>query len=135
LGKKIDEAAVAALARIKLCEQRLEALHFAMNGLDQFRSEKEVSDATTVLHMRLYREMNDAYSMLFMFTNVGRNLTLQKEATRLAYKHFLDKRHAIMGYLGTDGGYEGRWYAKDEEEFRKEIEEAKTNAEEGVTSS
>lgn len=116
-GSKVNQAWVAALARVELYKQKIEALHFAVSDL-RSDSASEAHQDFAALHAWLYKKLNQAYQDLFMFGLFNEATT--KEARRVAYDHFLAERKSIMQFLETSGKYPGRWTAREEIEFRQE---------------
>ena len=123
MPKKTKEAVNVALHAIEKCKHRILMFEYALQDIrgnhDRF------NDAVEVIYSRLYRKLNEAYAALFMWGNVVPE-EAQKEAKKAAFKHYLKERSAIMEYLDIELESPGSWFADEEEEFRKEIEEAKT---------
>ncbi len=122
--KKISRAVQCSLNAIEICKQRIVKFHHVINGIrnDGGRDER-LDNAIEVIHSRLYQKLNDAYATLFMWGNVAPE-EAQKEARKAAFQHYLKEQSAIMEYLDMELQSPGMWYSKEEEQFRKEIEEA-----------
>lgn len=128
MGKKLDQAFTKALATVQLDEERIAALHFAVDGIRNIFTASEL-EKFNILHRGLYQKLNESYRRLFMFAHVSQKEEHVKEARRIAYEHYLKKNSSIMEHLELGYGYPGSHLIKDEEEFREEIEESKKNAE------
>ena len=118
---KINQALQAQLKRIEICKSRIVALMYAVEGTrDKFsrKQEQEFSSLTAAL----FSNLNEAYRSYFMFANIEGG-DAQKEAKKAAYRHYLKTGSSIMDYLTFDGNVPSQWWAEDEENFRKEIEE------------
>lgn len=122
---KVKNAIKVALNTIEQCKYRIVMFEYSIRNRP--RDDKTFDNAVNVIYAKLYRDLNDAYSALFMWGNIVPE-EAQKEARKAAFKHYLGEKQAIMNYLQMDFKDPSQWYSSEEEEFRKEIEEAKNES-------
>ena len=126
MGRKVNRAILMALVTIEYTEQRIASHALVMEGFQhggRYGSKEALHNASTVIHMELYRQLNEAYRQLMMMAGLG-TTEQQANVRRQAQHRFLRKGMGIMSNLGLYGETPGRWRCADEDEFRKEIEEA-----------
>lgn len=115
---KLNEAAQNALNKVVICENKIKALHYAINGLDRkFELYHEAKLDFSRLHCLLYQELNEAYRVLFMWGVLNKGEALET-AKKAALDHYLSEKTNIMNYLNIEGSYPGEL----ENQFRAEIE-------------
>ena len=118
-------AFVEAYSKIKDIEQRITALHYALNPLrEKWNRYGEGYNAHkndfSRIHSDLYGELNDAYRAAFMWASVSGDKSLLAQAKKLAFDRFLKENSAIMEYLGIK--YSQSYSSDLEKEFRAELE-------------
>ena len=114
---KLSEAGQIALEKVSICENRIKALHYAVEGSRGKSSYKAYENDFSKLHCFLYDELNEAYRVLFMWGTLIGGEYLEK-SKKAALDHYLKKDSSIMEYLDIHGSFE----CSLEEKFRKEIE-------------
>lgn len=123
--KKIstDSIIESSLAKILLCESRIEALHYAMSGLGENKNyyKKEAQSEYSAMHSFLYKELNDAYRDFFMWSNIDTKYAAK--AKELARKKYLKDASNIQSYLCMEHPYVDNDFVKNEEEFIKLVQE------------
>ena len=123
MSKRVNEAAAAALAGVKLAEARCNALAWALEGIrnkTSWSSESTAGRDFSTLWSVLHQERIAAYERLFMWALFDDATRLR--AAELALDAFLAQRASVVGYLYPDGDCPGEWSSRTEEEFRAEIE-------------
>lgn len=124
----IDEATQHALNQIEIIKSRLAALHYACKEMrnGHLSGDREIiQEDFSKIHSALYRQLNNAYSNLFMFCIVSSNKEMLVKAKEAALEHYLGENKFIMGYLGFD--LESSWSSNLEKQFREEIKYLKGN--------
>jgi hypothetical protein len=117
---KFNRLAKSALAEVQLIELRLNALQFAMDGLQcDDRSGKEAQDAASRVRYALILQLMSAHEKLFAFTLFAHDDAVLKEAKARAYKRYLTCQETI-GDLPELEQHEIR------EEAQRQIEEVKS---------
>lgn len=118
-----DQAVIAAFAGVELVEHKIQAFQYATQGLrtKQVRNEA-LETALRVVWAELCHECNEAYRKVFMWSTVVPDKA-RAEAKKLALERFLTESHQIMQYLYPDGAHPSMWASKDQERFRKEIQQ------------
>lgn len=114
----IKECCQNALDEIQQIESQIVALHYACK--DYSHENAAIKDFSAI-HASLYHRLNEAYRKLFMFGMVSTDYEMLMKAREKAFKHYLDEKTHIMGYLGFDGS----WSCEIEDRFRGEISRAK----------
>lgn len=117
---KVNQASAAALAGIEIAEKRIQALAFAMNGLNEYES-RQASDDYSKLWSILHKNLNEQYRRFLMWGVIKPELRL--EAKKKAMEHYLKKSSEIMSYLNPGDRTPSGYFSEEKEQFRKEIEE------------
>ena len=124
---KINEAAAAALAGVKLAEARCNALAFAFEGIrgrSEWSTDADTTKEFNALWNALHRERIAAYERLFMWALF--NDETRHKAAELALARFLSNKSSVIGYLYPDGAIPGRWASSEEDAFRTELNDLST---------
>ena len=124
---------------VKQCEQNMvniaKSFQVTLAALDAFANvgnryckehiaKKEFFEGLTIMRKALQVEMAHAVADCFMFTGVGGEVA-RKYAREQFEDTFLGKdRYVVMQFL-NENGHLPRWYTiEEEQEFRKQLEEA-----------
>ena len=114
----VESARLVAYDTLQLWQKRVIALHMAVNNTGHQTS--IVLEAKNILHDEIYKQINHAYGIYFMFALGGDSVNI-KTAKQIAYHRYFSSHMSIMGYQETDFTRPGSFYAKDEETFKKDI--------------
>ena len=110
----------ACLEKVAIVEDRLVALHYALNPVrNRLGVHEEFSRANAAIHA----ELNDAYRQLFMWAHIVATPRSKAIAKEKAYNYYLQEQNSIIEYLGIDpaNGYSASLAAR----FREQINVAK----------
>lgn len=127
-GDKLDHGVAAALARVKIAEERLAAFQWSTQALREIKNSD--TDYSTI-YSQLYQGISRAYQDLFMWGNLLGD-DLQEYAKNLALRKFVSDQEGVSRYLDFDDRWHGSHYVEDEDRLRKEIKQLNDNDEKEV---
>ncbi len=123
-NKLVKQALENSYAEICDMQQRIAALHYALKPLrDRSCGNDEIKEDFSKIHCALFRELNDKYRHLFMFSVVSGDKEIIAKAKKLAFDRFLTERSEIVSYLGFNISDSN--YCDLEVQFRDELDSLK----------
>ena len=117
----VKQAKEQTLARIELIKERIYALNFAVGENRNSGFLGQTHNDYSSLYSHLYKQLNDAYGIYFMWIIGIGNKEEYKKAREIAYNKYLTERKEIMSYLEIDGEPPGAYPSKNKEDFQKDI--------------
>ena len=125
-SKWSDESSKQAIERFVRAKLRIAYLHLSQPGWDGSQSNRDETrqQAWQTLAGFAYRELRDAERELFAWHAVRLDDERIREATKDALHDFWDKPMDVMHLLNLARSAPGAYMTKNEEQFRRELQEA-----------